>query len=204
LFIVFEGSEGSGKSTQAELLAKAMRRSGRRVILTREPGGTQLGERLRTLLLDPQIEAVSPLAEALLYSAARAEHVAWVIQPALDSGETVVCDRFFDSTLAYQGAGRGLDLGQLNAVQRFATGGLAPDLRILLDLPVEAGLARRFADPKSINRIDSESQAFHQRVRDGYRALALAEPDRWLVIDAVRSPAIIAGEIWTFIRERPA
>ena len=129
MFIVFEGPEGSGKSTQAKLLAASLRNNDRRVVLTREPGGTQLGERLRAMLLDPRIDAISPLAEALLYTAARAEHVERVIRPALAAGETVVCDRYFDSTMAYQGGGRGLDLVQLKAVQIFATGGLEPDLR---------------------------------------------------------------------------
>jgi dTMP kinase len=127
-----------------------------------------------------------------------------VIQPALDSGETVICDRYLDSTLAYQGGGRGLDLAQLQAVQHFATGGLTPDLRLLLDLPVEVGLARRYADAESVNRIDGENLAFHQRVRASYRASALTDPAGWVVMDATRPPASIAGEIWAIVRGRLA
>jgi dTMP kinase len=202
LFIVFEGPEGSGKSTQAKLLAASLRNADRRVVLTREPGGTQLGERLRAMLLDPQIDPISPLAEALLYTAARAEHVERVIRPALAASETVVCDRYFDSTMAYQGGGRGLDLAQLKSVQLFATGGLEPDLRILLDLPVEVGLARRYADTETVNRLDGESVAFHQRVRDAYLAATKAAPDSWLVIDGEQPPTRIAAQILANIRER--
>jgi dTMP kinase len=204
LFIVFEGPEGSGKSTQAKRLAASLQNSDRRVVLTREPGGTQLGERLRAMLLDPQIDAISPLTEALLYTAARAEHVERVIRPALAAGETVVCDRFFDSTLAYQGGGRGLDLAQLRSVQCFATGGLGPDLRILLDLPVEVGLARRYADAATVNRLDGEGVAFHQRVREAYLAAVKAAPGAWLVVDGEQPPAQIATQILANVRERIA
>ncbi len=202
MFIVFEGPEGSGKSTQAKRLAASLQNSDRRVVLTREPGGTQLGERLRAMLLDPQIDAISPLTEALLYTAARAEHVERVIRPALAADETVVCDRFFDSTLAYQGGGRGLDLAQLKSVQCFATGGLEPDLRILLDLPVEVGLARRYADAETVNRLDGESVAFHQRVRDAYLSAAKTAPGAWLVVDGEQSPVQIAAQILVAVRER--
>jgi dTMP kinase len=202
LFIVFEGPEGSGKSTQAKLLAASLRNNDRRVVLTREPGGTQLGERLRAMLLDPQIDPISPLAEALLYTAARAEHVERVIRPALAAGETVVCDRYFDSTMAYQGGGRGLDLAQLKSVQLFATGGLEPDLRILLDLPVEIGLARRYADAETVNRLDGESVAFHQRVRDAYLAAAKIAPNAWLVVDGEQAPTQIAAQVLVNVRER--
>lgn len=202
MFVVFEGSEGSGKSTQAKLLAAGLREVGKRVVLTREPGGTQLGEQLRRVLLDLQAEPVTAVAEALLYSAARAEHVERVIRPALEAGESVVCDRFVDSTLAYQGGGRGLDPGQLRAVQRLATGGVAPDLRILLDLPVEIGLARRRSVEGSINRLDSESVAFHQRVRDSYRAAVEANPKDWCVIDATQVPDRVAAAAWSAVQGR--
>jgi dTMP kinase len=202
LFIVFEGPEGSGKSTQAKLLAASLQANDRRVVLTREPGGTQLGERLRAMLLDPHVDAISPLTEALLYTAARAEHVERVIRPALAAGETVVCDRLFDSTLAYQGGGRGLDLAQLKSVQIFATGGLEPDLRVLLDLPVEIGLARRYADAETVNRLDGESVAFHQRVRETYLSTAEAAPGAWLIVDGEQRPAQIAAEILAAVQER--
>jgi dTMP kinase len=202
LFIVFEGPEGSGKSTQAKLLAERLRDAGKRVILTREPGGTELGEQLRRLLLDLHSEPVTPAAEALLYSAARAEHVAHVIQPSLDAGEIVICDRFADSTLAYQGGGRGLDLDQLRSVQQFATRGLEPDVRFLLDLPVAVGLARRHADHDSVNRLDAESLAFHERVRASYLALADANPANWRVIDATKSRDEVARSVWSAVRDR--
>ena len=200
MFIVLEGPEGSGKSTQAKLLAESLRESGRRVVSTREPGGTRLGERLRSILLDPDVDSVSPLAEALLYTAARAEHVERLIRPALAGGQTVVCDRFFDSTLAYQGSGRGLDLDQLRQVQLFATGGLEPDLRILLDVPVEMGLARRFADADSVNRLDRESLAFHQRVRDFYSSEASHRPDKWTVIDASEPVFDVSGRVLAAVK----
>jgi dTMP kinase len=201
LFIAFEGPEGSGKSTQAKLLADKLRDAGQRVILTREPGGTQLGEELRRLLLDLHAEPVTPVAEALLYAAARAEHVAHLIRPALEAGEAVICDRFADSTLAYQGGGRGLDLEQLRAVQRFATGGVEPDLRILLDLPVAVGLARRHADHETVNRLDAESLAFHERVRAAYLAFARVNSSGWRVIDATQTPEQVAACIWPVVKE---
>lgn len=202
MFIVFEGPEGSGKSTQAKLLAGKLRDGGQRVILTREPGGTQLGEELRRLLLDLHAEPVTPVAEALLYAAARAEHVAHLIRPALEAGEVVISDRFADSTLAYQGGGRGLDLDQLRSVQGFATGGLEPDLRILLDLPVAVGLARRHADHESVNRLDAESLAFHERVRAAYLGFAQANSSAWRVIDATEASEQVAACIWAAVKDR--
>ena len=180
LLITFEGGEGSGKSTQAELLAQSLEATGQRVLRLREPGGTPLGEELRRLLLHRRA-AMSPAAELLLFLAARAELVQSVIQPALAEGAIVICDRFCDSTFAYQGYGRGLDLAELRRLNAFATGGLVPDLTVLLDLPVEASRRRKQRDEDAFQR---EDDAFHERVRQGYFELAGQEPARWLVLDA--------------------
>ena len=198
-FVALEGPEGSGKSTQAGLLAARLRAEGWAVLLTREPGGTPLGERIRDLVLTESDYAILPEAEALLYAAARAQHVREVILPVLARGDVVVCDRFADSTLAYQGGGRGLPLVDLLAVQRVATGGLEPDLRVLLDIPVEVGLGRRFGTPGTINRLDAEDIAFHARVRAAYLALAAEQPAGWVTLDAT-GPAddvarVIAAEV---------
>ena len=191
-FIAFEGPEGGGKSLQASRLAASLRGDGHQVVLTREPGGTPLGEEIRTLLLRRDGYAMLPAAEALLMSAGRAQHVADVVRPALVAGAVVICDRFIDSTYAYQGGGRGLPIESLRSIQRFATDGLEPDLRILLDLPVEVGLARRLADRQSVNRIDAADVAFHERVRRSFLALAAAEPARWAVIDARQPVEVVA------------
>jgi dTMP kinase len=188
-FITFEGPEGSGKSTQVALLATALRAAGWFVRVTREPGGTALGEALRELLL----HADTPLgaeSEAYLMTAARAEHMRQVIRPALAAGEIVLCDRFADSTLAYQGAGRGLPVQELRALQRLAIGADWPDVTLLLDLPVELGLRRR-AGSGQHNRIDRESAAFHERVADWYRAEAARCPTRWRVVDATAPPEVV-------------
>ena len=195
LFIAFEGIEGSGKSTQAALLARRYETAGQRVVLTREPGGTPLGERIRGLVLDAGGCAILPEAEALLFTAARAQHVRAVIMPALAAGEMVICDRFVDSTLAYQGGGRGLPLEALLAAQVLATGGVMPNPRVLLDLPVDEGLRRRFADPASVNRIDEADVGFHRRVHQAYHNLVAREPDGWLVVDALGSPEVVADRV---------
>ena len=176
LFIVFEGPEGAGKSTQARLLADRLVGDGWQVTLTREPGGTAVGEAVRRILLEANGYAMLAEAEALLYSAARAQHVGDVLRPALTRGTIVVCDRFVDSTLAYQGGGAGLPQDLLVAVQRLATGDLRPDLRLLLDVPVPLGLARRYAEVETVNRIDAAGAAFHERVRQAYLDLVAAEP----------------------------
>jgi dTMP kinase len=188
-FVTFEGPEGSGKSTQLVMLAEALRAEGRPVVVTREPGGTALGESLRELLL----QADTPLGaetEAYLMTGARAEHMRQVIRPALAAGEIVLCDRFVDSTLAYQGAGRGLALESLRALQQLAVGADWPDMTILLDLPAEVGLARR-ASSGVRNRIDRENVAFHERVAAWYRAEAARCPTRWRVIDATEAPGVV-------------
>ncbi len=198
LFIAFEGGEGSGKTTQARLIAIWLREIGYDVVTTHEPGATKVGMRLRALLLDTAHTGMSPHAEALMYAADRAEHVASVIQPALDRGAVVISDRYVDSSLAYQGNGRGLsnsDIAQLNS---WATGGRMPDLTILLDMPPEAGLGRR---TRSADRLEAEPPEFHRRVRAGFLALAREDPPRYLVLDATRSVAEISSEIKDRIRQ---
>ena len=213
LFITFEGPEGSGKSTQMELLAEYLKGKGYPVLTTREPGGTSIGEQIREVLLSPENQEMSPLTEVLLYSASRAQHVEQVIRPHLEEGYIVLCDRYADSTLAYQGYGHGLDLDSVRAITEFATNGLKPDLTIYLDLPVEIGLRRRFglrgkqsSSEVSIqlplfekwDRFDMKELEFHRRVRKGYQELAAKEPERWLVIDATHS----VEEIQRIIREK--
>ena len=198
LFIAFEGGEGSGKTTQARLIAIWLREIGYDVVTTHEPGATKVGMRLRALLLDTAHTGMSPHAEALMYAADRAEHVASVIEPALDRGAVVISDRYVDSSLAYQGNGRGLsgaDIAQLNS---WATGGRMPDLTILLDMPPEAGLGRR---TRSADRLEAEPPEFHRRVRAGFLALAREDPPRYLVLDATRSVAEISSEIKDRIRQ---
>jgi len=201
-FIAFEGSEGAGKSTQARLLTEQLQAAGYPVLLTREPGGTALGEQVRHLLLAPEAYAILPETETLLYAAARAQHVRAVLLPALTSGSVVVCDRYIDSTLAYQGGGRRLPLAALRAVQEFATGGLLPDLRILLDLPIEAGLARRLGEPESVNHLDRAGLAFHKRVQSTYGELIAANPTGWAVVNADGPPQVVATRVVEVVVER--
>jgi dTMP kinase len=189
--IAFEGVEGSGKSTQLELLRRELESRGRDVLVTREPGGTPAGERVRALLLDPAVE-LHPRAEALLFAAARAELVEAVIRPALERGAVVLCDRYLDSSLAYQGGARGLGRGPVSQVNRFATGGLLPDLVVLLDLDPAAGLARRARDR---DRIEAQDLGFHRRVRDAFRDLAAAEPGRFAVVDAAAPVDEVADRV---------
>ncbi|HET9188055.1 MAG TPA: dTMP kinase, partial [Acidothermaceae bacterium] len=183
-FLAFEGGEGAGKSTQTKLLADWFKDRGYEVVVTREPGATPVGQRLRQLLLDPETGELSPRAEALLYAADRAEHVASVIRPALARGAVVITDRYVDSSLAYQGAGRDLSMGEIERLSSFATSGLRPDLTVLLDVRVEDGLARTSVRDVSPDRLEQESVEFHQTVRDAFRELANTAPDRYLVLDA--------------------
>jgi dTMP kinase len=181
LFITFEGPEGCGKTTQARRLAATLEAQERLVLLTREPGGTPIAEQVRTVLLSPANNAMLPAAEALLYLAARAQHTAEVIRPALAAGTIVLCDRYTDSTLAYQGYGHGLPLPELERIDAFATGGLRPDQTIFLDVPVAVGLARK--QGTEWNRLEAQAVAFHERVRSGYFALIKRAPDRYMVLD---------------------
>jgi dTMP kinase len=183
VLIAFEGGEGAGKSTQARLLAIWLRDQGYDVVTTQEPGATKIGMRLRAILLDKNHAGLSPRAETLMYEADRAEHVEAVIRPALARGAVVITDRYIDSTLAYQGAGRDLPVDELGQLNAFATGGLVPDLTILLDLPPEVGLGRHGSPA---DRLESEPKAFHDRVRRGFRGLAELAPERYMVIDAAR------------------
>jgi dTMP kinase len=185
VFISLEGPEGAGKSTQLPLLCNWLEAQGRPVLCTRNPGGTAIGQQIRTILLDPANKAMVPMAELMLYAADRAQHVEEVVRPALGAGMVVVCDRFGDSTLAYQGFGRGLDLTLLRALNEMATGGLRPDLTLLLDVPSEVGL-ERVARSRAIDRLEDEAIAFHHRLRDGYLKLAAEDPDRFAVIDATQ------------------
>ena len=194
LFITFEGPEGGGKTTQLRLLQDTLERQGRQVVATREPGGTAIGNAIRAILLDPHHTAMSPRAEALLFNAARAQLLDEIVQPALASGKIVLCDRFADSTLAYQGYGRHLSLADLNMLIAYATVGLRPHLTVFLDIPAEAGLQRK--QGAEWNRMEAEQLAFHQRVRDGFYALMAADPVRWLVVDATQSVVQVQQAIW--------
>lgn len=221
VFITFEGIEGSGKTTQLIRLAKLLREKGYRVVETREPGGTPLAERIRELLLSNSLslltpvqrgqpaetEPMTPECETALILAARSQHVARVIRPALQEGAVVLCDRFSDSTFAYQGYARGLSLKRLRDFNRFATAGLAPDLTLLFDLPIRTGLRRRRRDGAEQNRLDREGSRFHERVRKGFLELAVRNPRRIKLIDARRDQDLIAEEVAAivlkFLKRRP-
>lgn len=200
LFVTFEGPEGSGKTTQIGLLVQALRGSGLQVVTTREPGGTDLGEALRRMLLESDTP-ISPEAEAYLMTGARAEHVRSVIRPALMRGDVVLCDRFADSTFAYQGGGRQLDVSDLRTMQKIAIGDTSPDLTILVDVPAEVGLQRR-SRAQNTNRIDREDLEFHTRVAFWYRQEARANPDRWVVVDGSQSPADVHVAVLENVIER--
>ena len=191
MFISFEGLDGTGKTTQAALLADAARAAGREVVAVREPGGTAAGERIRALLLDPDAR-IAPWAEALLYAAARAELVAEVIRPALDRGATVIADRYVDSSLAYQGVARGLGVEQVLDVNLAATGSLLPDHTIVLDLPREVAAGRIDGGG---DRIEAEADAFHHSVADGFADVARRFPDRIVVVDGSGEPGDVAGRV---------
>ena len=195
LFITFEGPEGSGKTTQARLLVEYLQARGYPVLYTREPGGTEISEQIRQVILSARNKAMQSEAEVLLFSAARAQIVAELIRPALAGGKIVICDRYADSTMAYQGYGLGLDLDALRAITRFATGGLVPERTFYVDVPVEVGLARR--QRGEMNRLDQKEVAYHTRVRNGYLALIQAEPHRFIVIDGSQTIEQVQQEIRT-------
>lgn len=200
VFITLEGVEGSGKSTQISLLADYVAAAGRSVTLTREPGGTPIGDAVRKILLDPAHTALAPTAELLLYAASRAQHLKEVILPALEAGRVVLCDRFSDATLAYQGYGRGLEVDVIRRLDRIATGGMRPDLTLLLDIGTTEGLSRARGRNASSGlgaeaRFENEDLAFHDRVRQGYLSLANEEPERIRRVDASSSPEQVQREI---------
>lgn len=194
MFITFEGVEGCGKSTQSRLLYYRLARLGIPALLTHEPGVTGPGKRITRLLKWSGEMKISPLAELLLFNASRAQLVQDIIKPALEEGKMVVCDRYADSTTAYQGYGRGLDMAIVRSANEIGTQGLMPDLTFLLDMPGAAGLARK--DTEKSDRFHAETAAFHRRVRAGYLKMAKEEPERWLVIDAMQRKEDIAGIIW--------
>ena len=195
-FIAIEGVDGSGKSTLAKRLVLALQAAGRPAILTREPGGTTIGEQIRTVLLDGPSSSMLPTTEMLLFAAARAQLVGEVIAPALKEGLIVVSDRFSDSSLAYQWGARGLEKENVIQAQNVATGGVEPDLKILLDMPVETALKRRMAVEHELNRLDREVVEFHSRVGEAYQLLAVADPKRWRVIDADRNEDDVWSDVW--------
>ena len=200
-FITFEGPDGSGKSTQIQMLGDHLQRQGHQVHITREPGGCAISEQIRQILHNTDNAAMVPMTEILLYSASRAQLVYQVIKPHLAIGEIVLCDRYVDSTYAYQGYGRGLGLGMLEAITGFVTEGLQPDLTICLDLPVEIGLARKL-DEGVFNRMDREGAIFHDRVRQGYLTMARAYSRRWALVDASRPIDAVHHTIKQIYKER--
>ncbi|MBX3047429.1 MAG: dTMP kinase [Anaerolineales bacterium] len=201
MFITLEGPEGSGKTSQLPRLAEALRAAGHTVLTTREPGGTPIGDQIRKVLFDLGNKSMHPRSEILLFQASRAQLVEEVIQPALAAGQVVLCDRYADSTMAYQGYGHGVDLAQLAELVRFATGGLQPQLTLFLDISPQDGLRRRDADG-NWNRLDDYDFEFHQRVYAGYQELIAAEPQRWAVVDATRTPDEVAAELARIALER--
>ena len=194
LFITFEGGEGCGKSVQARMLYRKLSKLAIPVVLTHEPGVTPLGKKLAHLLKWAKDTEISPLTELLLFNASRAELVAEVINPSIESGKVVICDRYADSTTAYQGYGRGLDLEVVKAINNAAMQGFKPDLTVLLDMPAEEGLSRKGNERQ--DRFESENIVFHQKIREGYLKLAANETERWLVVDASQPKEKIAGIIW--------
>jgi len=202
LFVVFEGPEGSGKTTQIHLLQEALKEAGREVLCTREPGGTPIGEQIRTILHADENTGMLPITEALLYSAARAQHVGEMIRPTLDRGGFAVSDRYAYSTLAYQGDGHGLDRAMLQQLTAYATDGLQPDLVVYLDLDVAEGLRRKrlaIGAGGEWNRMDQLAIEFHRAVREGYVRMAGEDPERWLVLDADQPAEALSRQVWARI-----
>jgi dTMP kinase len=200
VFITFEGGDGSGKTTQISLLQKWLSNKGHTVVVTREPGGTDLGNELRDIILH-STGFIAPRAEALLYAADRSHHIHTLVRPALERGDVVVQDRYFDSSVAYQGAGRVLDATEVRELSLWATERLMPHLTILLDVPADVAKARQLGDERRFDRLEAEAQDFHERVRESYLALAEAEPDRFLVIDGTGSVESIHQAITTRVSD---
>jgi dTMP kinase len=201
-FITLEGPDGSGKTTQAHLLVGWLRDRGLPVVQTREPGGSDIGDQIRGILHDSANARMTARTEFLLYSASRAQHVAELILPALEEGRIVVSDRYADSSIAYQGYGRGLDLETILSVTAFATQGVEPDLTLYFDIAAGEGLQRRLLSGETWNRMDAEALAFHQRVRRGYLELADAAPSRWVIIDAERPVEDVQHDVRGIVEER--
>jgi len=201
VFLSFEGIEGSGKTTQARLLSERLQDEGHDVVLTFEPGGTVIGSRIREILLLPEHLEMSAITELLLYNAARAQHLAEKILPAIKKGKIIITDRFSDSTVAYQCYARGIDKALVMSLDHLATGGLAPDLTLLFDLDAEAGLARN-RNANKTDRIELEDIEFHRKVREGYLAIAKADPDRVSIVDAALPVAEVRAQIWEIVKER--
>lgn len=195
MFITLEGPDGSGKSTQISALAESLRGRGYEVVVTREPGGTDISDQVREVIMKMKNTAMHPRTEILLFQASRAQHVEELIRPHLLRGDIVLCDRFADSTIAYQGYGHGTDLALLKLIVDFATGGLIPDLTVLFDINVEDGLKRRQTGGGEWNRLDDYQLGFHRRVRDGYLQMASLEPDRWMIIDASRDKDTVKSNL---------
>lgn len=199
IFISLEGPDGAGKTTQLKLLSKYLDSINCQYIITRDPGGTPLGKQIRRIVLHSEGD-VSPVTELLLYQADRAQHVSEIIGPALAKGTVVLCDRYVDSTLAYQGYGRNIDLSLIRQLNEIATGGLMPELTILFDIDTEAGLSR--LHPSGHDRLEREATDFHKRVRNGYLELAKAEPQRWRIIDAGRAMSAVQEDLQSIIAEK--
>lgn len=205
MFITLEGIEGSGKTTQIRYVVEFLQSKGHACVATREPGGTRIGKQIRALLLDPESSDMDPMTELLLYTADRAQHVKQLILPLLSAGKAVLCDRYYDATVVYQGYARGLDIGLIRGLHKLILKDLKPDITILLDLPPEEGLARAWKQINSGTRTDIESRfeketlAFHEKVRSGYLELARLEPERFRVIDASKSESQVRKEILSIL-----
>jgi dTMP kinase len=201
MFITLEGIEGSGKTTQVGHILKFLQTKGHDCVITREPGGTRIGKKIRAILLDPESKDMAPLAELLLYTADRAQHIKELVNPLLSAGKTVLCDRYFDATVAYQGFARGLDIGLINQIHKLILADLKPDITILLDLPPEKGLSRAWKQIENgaragiETRFEKETLSFHAKVRSGYLELARLEPERFRVIDASKDESQVRKEI---------
>ncbi len=201
-FITFEGLEGSGKTTQIKLLVKKLQKAGYHVVATREPGGTEIGEKIRKITHDHRHDHLSSTAEAYLMAAARAQHVVEVIKPALNEGKTVISDRFLDSSLAYQGVGRKLGMDEIVTLNEPAVDGIEPDMTIYLDIPPQTGLQRKKKNGDRLDRLDSQSEEFYSRVYRGYRTLMSKYPTRVIAIDAEGDIGEIAQEVWKEVEKR--